>query len=152
MDSSTATFQLQSKDIKQGRPGYTPPLPLISLRKFPSDIKVCAYSYLVEYLKRTKSTRGSIDQLLITCMKPYHPVTKNTTCNWVKDVLKARGLNTGVYGAGSTRSASTSKAQGNGAPVDLIMSAAGWTRQSTFARYYNKIILPDKDMADYVLT
>ena len=73
-------------------------------------------------------------------------------CNWIKDILKASGVNTGIYGAGSTRSASTSKAQCNGAPVDIIMSAAGWTRQSTFARYYNKIILPDKDMADYVLT
>ena len=89
--------------------------------------------------------------MLITCIKPYHPITKNTASRRVKDVLKVSGVNTELCRAGSAQAASTSKAQFNGAPVDVIMSAAGWSRKSTFARYYDKIIVPDKDMAEYIL-
>ena len=149
VDKDRARFVLQSSDIKQGRPGYVPPI--ISLRKYPHDEKICVLKYLSEYLKRTKHMRGSINQLFLTFKKPYHPATKNTLARWIKDVLRGSGVDTERYGAGSVRSAATSKAQAQGVPIDVIMGAAGWTCRSTFAKYYEKQISPDQDISSYVL-
>jgi hypothetical protein len=125
MDKNKAVFTLSTKDIKQGRPGYTPPI--VSLRKYPNNVKLCVLSYLSEYLRRTKHCREQINQVLITTKKPYHPASANTTARWVKETLKMAGINTDRFSAGSTRLAATSKAQMEGAPIHLIMDSAGWT-------------------------
>ena len=89
--------------------------------------------------------------MFITTMKPYHDITANTAARWVKDVLRLSGIDITRYGAGSTRSASTSKAQAQGAPIELIMEAAGWATKSTFACFYDKKIMKDKDLSEFVL-
>jgi integrase len=149
VQKTTAVFTLQTADVKQGRPGYVPPV--VSLRKYELDNKLCVYSHLTEYLKRTKLSRGQVQQLFITDKKPYHAIMLNTAARWIKDVLHMSGIDTGRYSAGSTRSASTSKAQAQGASINVILEAAGWTKRSTFAKYYSRTIVKDQDISDFVL-
>ena len=149
IDKHKAVFTLSSQDVKQGRPGYQ--APIVSLRDYPSNPKLCVFKYLLEYLRRTKTSRGQINQLLITLKKPYHPISLNTAARWVKDTLRMAGIDTDRYAAGSTRLAATSKARLQGAPITLIMDSAGWTRRSTFARFYDRQVVKDKDIGDFIL-
>ena len=57
---------------------------------------------------------------------------------WVKEVIKATGTNVAKVKPQNTRSASTSEARLCSVSLDQIMSAAGWTLATTFARFYNK--------------
>ena len=47
--------------------------------------------------------------------------------------------------AHSTRSASTSAAKANSVSVDTIMKSAGWTHESTFAKYYYKPVVAENN-------
>ena len=53
-------------------------------------------------------------------------------------VTTRSGIDTNIYGSHSVRSASTSKAKLKMVPIADIINKAGWTRQSTFAKFYDK--------------
>ena len=60
-------------------------------------------------------------------------------------MLHMSGVNTTKYTAGSVRAAAASQAKAKSVPLCHIMSKAGWSRESTFAKYYNKAIVQDND-------
>ena len=68
-------------------------------------------------------------------------------CRWVKDVLRLSGVDISTFRAGSTRAAATSKATEQGAPLDVVMHTAGWTRESTFA----KSIMKTEQLGEFIL-
>ena len=47
-------------------------------------------------------------------------------------------MDTLLFSAHGTRSASTSAAACRGLPIDVIMKAAGWSAASAFTRFYKK--------------
>ena len=55
-----------------------------------------------------------------------------------------------AFGAGSMRAAASSKAIGKGVPLIDIMKAAGWTRASTFTKWYNKDVVQCKTVMEAV--
>ena len=65
----------------------------------------------------------------------------------MKKLLKEAGVDTEVFKAHSTRAASTS----TGVSMVDIMNMAGWSRQSTFERFYYKSI-QNENYARAVLT
>ena len=135
--SITATrykFYVDNLDIKQGRPGYKPE-PVV-LRKYPANKQLCVYHYMTVYLKRTLDLRGETKDVFITTVKPFKPVSRDTISNWVKDTLSKAGINITKFKPGSTRSASCSKALKQGAPIDEIIKAGGWSTPSTFSKWY----------------
>ena len=67
-------------------------------------------------------------------------MSTNTIARWIKVVIAKEGNDTDVYKAHSTRAAVTSAAKGKQVPTDTILSAAGWTNENTFSRFYNKPI------------
>lgn len=146
-DENAFSFMLESKDIKQGRLGYKPPI--IVLKKF-LHRDVCVYTHLELYLQKTASVRGDIDKLIITTVKPYKPAVLNTISRWLKSGLKDSGVDVDRYGPGSIRSASTSKAQQAGAPIQMILAAGGWTRETTFTKFYSKEVT-GASFQDYVM-
>ena len=111
--------------LKQSRPGQH--LEPIVLLEFVPDRKLCVVTHLREYLKRTKSLRGSNSQLLLSYVKPFNPVTKSTISRWVKTILKQAGIDISNYTAHSSRAAATSHAQKQGLNLQEIMKSAGWT-------------------------
>ena len=88
-----------------------------------------------EYLARTQELRKGRSQLLISYVKPHAPVSKSTIAHWCKVVLGKAGIDITVFGAHILQSASTSEAKRKGLPVEIIMSAAGWSNESTFERF-----------------
>ena len=100
------------------------------------------------YVDRTSELRGESDHLLIGYQKPHKPVATNTIARWIKVVIAKAGIDTDVSKAHSTRAAVTSAAKGKQVPIDTILSAAGWTNENTFSRFYNKPIKDDVKILD----
>jgi len=146
---SQITF-VMSKPIKQTKAGVkSVPFKFTS---YSADPTLCVVTTLKEYLARTEDSRGHCKQLFISYVKPFHPVSRSTISRWVKEDMKAAGINLAKFKTHSTRSASTSKASLCSVPLDQIMSAAGWTSATTFARFYNKPIDVNNGFADNFLS
>ena len=132
--------------LKHSRPGK--PAPVVDFKPFPPDRRLCVYTVMKEYIKRTKLLRGSESRLLISYIKPHRRVTRDTVARWVKWGLQRSGINTEVYKPHSTRMASTSHAFQKGLSLEVIMAAAGWSQAGTFAKFYHK---PVKTFANTIL-
>ena len=52
--------------------------------------------------------------------------------------MRKSGLDTSIFIPHSVRAASTSAAFRAKVPLDTILNTAGWSKESTFGRYYNK--------------
>ncbi len=63
----------------------------------------------------------------------------DTLRNWVKETLLEAGIQAP---AGSCRSAVSSAAVARNMEIDLVMKAAGWARESTFPKYYQRAVNP----------
>ena len=138
-----------TKLIKTSAPGRKQPC--LFLPYFIENPELCVATTLIEYLKRTREHRPqSCEQVLISFRRPYKAVSSQTVSRWIKLVLKQSGIDVSVFTAHSTRHASTSKAAANGANIEVIRDAAGWTTaSSTFQRFYNR---PTQDRAEFCAT
>lgn len=146
--NSCYTFQIVAH-LKQSRPGVKNPL--VELRPF-EDKTLCVVTTLKEYLTRTQSLRGSESQLFISYNRPFRRVSRETISRWVKLVLTDAGIDTSRFKPHSTRAASTSAANNASVSLDDILHTAGWSSESTFAKFYNKPIVKENTFADKVLS
>lgn len=130
-------YRITIKDkLKTTKPGkHLKPIDLLS---FQEDKRICVVDHLREYLDRTKSYRKGHTQLLLSFLKPYKPVCKSTIARWIKQILKSAGIDVDKYTAHSSRAASTSKCKTKGLNIAEIMKSAGWSKESTFSRFYEK--------------
>ena len=80
--------------------------------------------------------RGKQRRLFLSYVPPHKEVGSETIARWIKSTLKEVGINTTESTALSTRSAACTAAFRHGVPLDIIMKTAGWTRCSTFAKFY----------------
>lgn len=133
--------------VKQSGPSREQPALVIP--KFPSHSSLCVASTLDEYIKRTAPMRGDENQLFISTIKPHNKVSKATISRWIKTVMKAAGINTDIFKPHSTRAASTSKAQSCDVPINSILKAASWKRDSVFHRFYNRNIIVDSGHTEF---
>lgn len=123
-----------SEKIKQSGPRRQPPI--ITLPAYDKK-PLCVVHTLQAYLSRTQSLRStSTENLLLATVKPYGPVSKSTIARWIRTVLAKAGIDVSVYGAHSTRAASTSTAAKQ-IPIATVLRAAGWSSAATFHRFYN---------------
>jgi len=76
-----------------------------------------------EYLTRTKFAREtrSCSQLLLSYVKPFGLVSRDTISRWVKFVLQSSGINVNIFKPHSTRSASTFKVELSDAPIPPLL-------------------------------
>ncbi len=124
--------------LKTTKPGiYLKPIRYLA---FPENKDLCVINNLTRYLAKTQLLRKECRQLLISTVKPFRAVSRSTISRWCKDVLSNAGIDTEQIGAHSIRSAATSYARFKGLPLSVILNAAGWTRETTFERYYHKTI------------
>ena len=101
-----------------------------------SEKKLCPVRCLKVYLARTPHRASS--KLFITCTPPFKAATKQTICNWMRDIMAKAGINTTHYAPGSFRHASSSSAIEQKIPVFKILKRAGWRKQNTFVNHYLK--------------
>ena len=75
----------------------------------------------------------------------------DTIARWVKFVLTNGGVDMSIFTPHSIRSASTSTAMKAKVPLDTTLKTAGWTKDSTFRKYYNKDVKTAHDFSEAVL-
>ena len=102
------------------------------------DNKLCVVTLLHKYLCKTKDVRKECDELFLSINKPHGPVTVDTIRRWVLVVLKEAGINTTVFKAHSTRSASCSAAFRKKVSLKSILKAGLWRSQNVFTKFYNR--------------
>ena len=122
--------------LKQCRKGRKNPI--LTLKKYTPDRRLCVFHTLIEYLSRTRAIRGDEKRLFISYIKPFKAVASTTVSRWIKGVMKLSGIDIDVYKSHSTRGASTSKAKDSGVPLPEILKVAGWASDRTFADFYDK--------------
>ena len=101
--------------------------------------QLCPVTCLREYIKRTAKLRnhsGVSQPLFLATQKPYSPVTSTSIGRWLKLTLQNAGIDTNVFKAHSTQGASSSAARQSGVSVKDILTAADWSRETTFNLYY----------------
>ena len=121
--------------VKQSRPGTH--VNEISFKGYAPDRRLCIITVLHEYLKRTLNARGAEKRLLLTYGRPVHAASRDSIRRWTIAVLCEAGVDMSIFSPHSTRAASTSCASRH-VPLDTILSTAGWSRESTFRKYYDK--------------
>ena len=82
---------------------------------------------------------------------PFKRVGRDTISRWLKLVLTDSGIDTSRFKPHSTRAANTSAASNASVSLDDILHTAGWSSESTFAKFYNKPIVKENTFADKVL-
>ncbi|CAC5410279.1 unnamed protein product [Mytilus coruscus] len=139
LDDITVTDSNISIDVRSllkcSKPGRH--LQPIELPAFIEDNSLCIVTVLKEYLVKSSCFRKT-QKLILSCIKPYSHVSKDTLGRWVKIVLQTSGVDINIYKPHSTRSASTSAALQCATSVDTILKAAGWSNESTFRTFYDK--------------
>jgi hypothetical protein len=105
---------------------------------------ICPVTVLKEYVARTLPLRKNNFQLLLSYQKPHKPVSSETIGKCIKKTLTKAGIDIKVFGAHSTRSASTSAAKVGHMPISTVMDAAGWSNTKTFSKFYGKPIESDQ--------
>jgi len=138
-------FQIHSV-LKQTRPGHG--APTLLFKSYAPDKRLCVFTYITEYLSRTKLLRKH-SQFFLSYKKPFLPVGKDTISRWIKTFLHRAGIDE-MFTAHSTRSASTSTAAVS-LPIDCVLQAAGWSSAQIFAKYYKKPLSKKQDFAEAVL-
>ena len=105
---------------------------LIELKAYNKDESICPVRAVVEYIKATEKI-GKSENLIISYHK--HNIV------YVKQTLKAAGINPSLFIAHSTRHSSSSKTFMKGLPLTDIVKRGGWKSTSTFRKFYNLPIL-----------
>ena len=128
---------------KSWRRGKAPPT--ISYQAYTQDPNLSVVKTLDECISRTQGWRSGEEcsQLLLSFVNPHKPAMSSTISSWLKNVLKKKGIDISTFKAYSTRSASTSKADLSGAPINEILIRGSWSYKSTWQKFYNKNIIQE---------
>ena len=135
--------------LKQTRPGAH--LDEIILPCYPQT-RLCVVRTYQEYVKRTRTLRPKGEQrLLITTVKPYRAISRDTLSRWLKTTLRNAGVDMSMFNTHSTRSASTSAAMAANIPIQTIIKTAGWSKDCTFRKFYLKPVRRHTSFAKSIL-
>ena len=138
MIKDSRSYTLHYSDLlKQTHPGRNNPV--VELKAYPPDRRLCCITVLKEYLKRTEHLRKNNSCLFISYIKPHGPVSKSTLSRWLKTLMCKSGIDVNKYTTHSIRAASASKAKLS-VPIEIILKSVGWSSARTFARFYDKEI------------
>ncbi|XP_071943241.1 uncharacterized protein [Antedon mediterranea] len=124
----------------------------LEFNAFPSDKKLCIVFLLTEYLSRTSVFRQDKAQLLLSYISPHKPISKDTVSHWVKKFM----CNAGIQGCHQLFGVPvgkffTSHLLNKNVDLNNIMKSAGWAKEETFQKYYNRIAPPTFNYGTAVL-
>ena len=146
--SETSICVSLGDNIKQCRPNFN--VKFVEFTAYTTDRRLCFCETLKVYIERTAQFRAGVDQmkgpLFLSFVRPHKPVTRDTIARWIRIVLHRSGVDTRLYSASSVRHAAASRAKVMAVPIAHILVKAGWSRETTFARHYDKEVLRDIDI------
>ena len=89
-------------------------------------------------------------KLFIFYVKPHKAVGTHTIGCWIKQLLQESGIDTTIFKANSTRTASVSKVS-HSLPTDTILRHVGWESDCVLRKFYNKPIVTSNLFQEAVL-
>ena len=89
------------------------------------DSTICPSTCSKAYLNKTKALRNNETKLFISYVRPHKTVSGDTVSRWTKETLRLCGIDTKVFTAHSTTSASVSKAN-----EKTSLSMRSWQRHA----------------------
>ena len=90
---------------------------------YPQNPKLCvvqAINCYLQVLQKWRDKNGQ-KQLLLSTSEPHQEVQKSSVADWIKTLLRLVGVDTSLFNAHSTRSASTSKTEVKGLTTEDIL-------------------------------
>jgi site-specific recombinase XerD len=109
-----------------------------AIRCFTENPRLCPVLAIEHFLSLGAAIRKH-DDLFLFISSSGTRAHIDTLRHWVQDLLKEAGIETS---AGSCRSASTSAAVSREVDIDIVLKSAGWARESTFRRFYERKVAP----------
>jgi site-specific recombinase XerD len=104
--------------------------------------KCCPVECLESYVAISGEWRDpDSSALFLSNRRPHKPVGSSTLGNWIKSCLSDAGLDPSSFSVHSTRGAAASKAVKQGIPVDTVLKTANWSRESTFQKFYHRVLV-----------
>ena len=104
---------------------------------FPSHPRLCVVRCLQAYEASTVDLRSTdSSQLLVSYIRPYHPVTTATLARWVRSTMALAGIDITLFGAHSVRGAMATKVMATGGSLSDLLMAADWSSESVFRLFY----------------
>ena len=121
---------------KTTRPGNEKDMQSVVITSFEETV-LCPVACLRAYKAATEEFRFSEDrmQLFLAIIVPHGPVTSSTISRWLKKTLQEANMGDQFTGH-STRSVASTAAAMAGLTTQEIMNRAGWSKESTFCRFY----------------
>ena len=113
--------------------------PPVELKRFP-DKNLCVCHCIDVYLERTQPWRKNEGQLLLSFVETHQCITTQTVFRWIVEILTLSGIDTSIFKAHSTRSASASKASSQGISTKDILKTGHCATGSTFQKFYHRSI------------
>jgi site-specific recombinase XerD len=107
------------------------------IRLFTENPRLCPVRAIEHFSSLADAVRKSQDPFLFISSTGRRAHI-DTLRHWVSELLCASGVQAT---AGSCRSASASAAVARDINIDVVMKSAGWARESTFRRFYQRQIL-----------
>ena len=109
----------------------------IEIKPFSEDPQLCPVYHMVRLDKMLDKVRPEgITDFWLSSRKPHKPVSTQTICKWLKQVIVESGALSGS--ARDVRSVGSSTAAQAGLDIGRIMQAADWRRVKTFQSHYFK--------------
>ena len=109
----------------------------IEIKPFSEDPQLCPVYHMVRLDKILDKVRPEgITDFWLSSRRPHKPVSTQTICKWLKQVIVESGALSGS--ARDVRSVGSSTAAQAGLDIGRIMQAADWRRVKTFQSHYFK--------------
>ena len=115
------------------------PRSVITLNAYREDRRLCVFTCLRHYLKRTRQMRSST-KLFISIHSPHGGVRKDILARWIELILMKSGIDTKVFKPHNTRAAATSAAV-RSTDISLVLQTAGWSRERTTTSQFKEMML-----------
>jgi site-specific recombinase XerD len=107
------------------------------IRVYTENPRLCPVKAIEHFISLSDSIRKS-NEVFLFISSSGRRAHIDTLRHWVIDLLSDAGVQAT---AGSCRSASASAAVARDANIDMVMKSAGWARESTFRRFYQRQVL-----------
>ena len=135
-NENVVTFTI-AELTKTTQPGKKKVVHYLSLKQ---EHRLCPVVALEEYLKRTSPIRRnntSKMQLLLSTMKPFHPMSKSTIARWMKILIQEAGVGE-QFSSHSIRGAASTAAVMKGMPISEVIHIADWSSDNLFKTFHFK--------------
>ena len=141
VEDDLITFHLKETPKQHREIGVLPPP--VHFARFLENELLCPVEGLKKYLTMTDQYRisSASTRLMLSHVGKHNPVSRDTIRRWLKELLAAAVIDTSLYQGHSIRAAALSNDKQKGVSIKDILKSGGWSRESTWQRFYNKQIL-----------